>query len=79
MPAEIIPPAAQSLRSATILVVEDDADVGDFLREIIDEETPYQTIVVHDGIRALEKAPQLWRRHHNSTHVSCCWTSGYLA
>ncbi len=30
MPAEIIPPAAQSLRSATILVVEDDADVGDF-------------------------------------------------
>ncbi len=59
MPAEIIPPAAQSPRSATILVVEDDADVGDFLREIIDEETPYQTIVVHDGIRALEKAPQL--------------------
>ena len=72
MPAEIIPPAAQSPRSATILVVEDDADVGDFLREIIDEETPYHTIVVHDGIRA-------WRRHHNSTHVSCCWTSGYLA
>jgi two-component system response regulator (stage 0 sporulation protein F) len=59
MPAEIIPPAAQAPRSATILVVEDDADVGDFLREIIDEETPYQTIVVHDGIRALEKAPQL--------------------
>ncbi len=59
MPAEIIPPAAQSPRSATILVVEDDADVGDFLREIIDEETPYHTIVVPDGLRALEKAQQL--------------------
>ena len=59
MPAEIIPPAAQPPRSATILVVEDDADMGDYLREIIDEETPYHTIVVHDGMRALEKAQQL--------------------
>ena len=59
MPEEIIPPAAQTPRSATILVVEDNTDIGDYLRQIIDEETPYQTIVVHDGFRALEKAQQL--------------------
>src|SRR5258708_39437255 len=60
MPAESIPRAAESPRSATSLGVEDDADVGDFLREIIDEETPYHTIVVPDGLRALEKAQQLY-------------------
>ena len=59
MPEEIIPPAAQTPRSATILVVEDNTDIGDYLRQIIDEETPYQTIVVPDGFRALEKAQQL--------------------
>src|SRR5262245_21770390 len=59
MPEEIVPPAAQTPRSATILVVEDDVNIGDFLRQIIDKETPYQTIVVHDGFRALERAQQL--------------------
>src|SRR5207248_10779830 len=59
MPEEIIPPAAQAPRSATILVVEDDADIGDFLRQTIDKETPYQTIVVPDGFGALERAQQL--------------------
>jgi len=56
----VMPPAAaQTLRSATILIVEDDADVGEFLRQAIDEETPYTTAVVPDGPRALEKAPQV--------------------
>jgi len=59
MPEEIIPPSALTPRSATILVVEDDADIRDFLRQIIDKETPYQTIVVSDGIGALERAKQL--------------------
>lgn len=56
MPREVIPPAARSLRSATILVVEDDADIGTFLQQLIDEETPYHTTVVPDGFSALEKA-----------------------
>lgn len=59
MTERIVPPAAQSLQSATILVVEDDQDIGYFLQQAIDEETPYQTTVVADGKRALEKATQL--------------------
>ena len=56
----VMPPAAaQTLRSATILIVEDDTDTGEFLRQVIDEETPYTTAVVPDGPRALEKAQQV--------------------
>jgi CheY-like chemotaxis protein len=59
MSRQFIPPAAQLLRSATILIVEDDEDVGEFLQQAIDEQTPYQTTVVHDGLRALESARQI--------------------
>jgi CheY-like chemotaxis protein len=59
MPGEVIPPAALSPRSATILIVEDDAAIGHFLRELIEEETPYNTAVLSDGHQALEKAPQI--------------------
>ena len=60
MSRRVIPPAAaQTLRSATILIVEDDEDVGEFLQQVIDEETPYHTTIVHDGPRALEKAQQI--------------------
>jgi two-component system, response regulator, stage 0 sporulation protein F len=55
----VMPPAAQTLRSATILIVEDDADIGEFLQQAIDEETPYTTAVVADGPRALEQAQQV--------------------
>jgi CheY-like chemotaxis protein len=56
---QVIPPAAQTLCSASILVVEDDENVGEFLQQAIDEYTPYHTTVVHDGTRALEKAQQI--------------------
>ena len=60
MSRRVIPPAAaQTLRSATILIVEDDEDIGEFLQQVINEETPYHTTVVHDGPRALEKAQQI--------------------
>ena len=59
MSRQVIPPAAQILRSASILVVEDDENVGEFLQQAIDEYTPYHTTVVHDGTRALEKAQQI--------------------
>jgi two-component system response regulator (stage 0 sporulation protein F) len=56
----VIPPAAaQTLPSATILIVEDDKNIGEFLRHAIDEETPYRTTVVSDGPHALEKAQQI--------------------
>jgi CheY-like chemotaxis protein len=60
MPRQVIPPAAvQTLDSSTILIVEDDEHIGEFLQQVIDEETPYQTTVVHDGPHALEKAQQI--------------------
>ena len=59
MSRQVIPPAAQTLRSAYILIVEDDENVGEFLQLAIDEYTPYQTTVVHDGVGALESARQI--------------------
>jgi two-component system response regulator (stage 0 sporulation protein F) len=60
MPRQVIPPAAaQTLDSFTILIVEDDEHIGEFLQQVIDEETPYQTAVAHDGPHALEKAQQI--------------------
>ena len=59
MSQQVIPPAAQTLRSSSILIVEDDENVGEFLQQIIDELTPYQTTVVNDGVDALERARQI--------------------
>jgi len=59
MSQHVIPPAAQTLRSSSILIVEDDENVGEFLQRAIDEFTPYQTTVVHDGFDALERARQI--------------------
>jgi two-component system, response regulator, stage 0 sporulation protein F len=59
MPGEFIPPAAQSPRGSTILIVEDDSAIGEFLRQLIEEETPYSSAVVANGSQALEKAAQV--------------------
>ncbi len=59
MSQQVIPPAAQTLHSASILIVEDDENVGEFLQQTIDEYTPYHTTVVHDGAGALERARQI--------------------
>jgi two-component system, response regulator, stage 0 sporulation protein F len=59
MPREVIPPAAQSPRNTTILIVEDDADIAQFLQQLIEEETPYHTVVIDNGQTALEQAPQI--------------------
>lgn len=60
MPQGVIPPAASHIQhSSTILIVEDDAAIGDFLQQLIDEETPYSSKVVSDSYQALEKAQQI--------------------
>ncbi|SRR6266581_9521159 len=59
MSRQVIPPAAQTLCSATILIVEDNEHIGEFLQQTIDQETPYHTTLVHNGPRALEKAQQI--------------------
>lgn len=57
MPQSVIPPAAGRLRhSSTILIVEDDAAIGEFLQQLIEEETPYSSEVVTNGPDALELA-----------------------
>ncbi len=56
MSLEVIPPAARSLQNTTIMIVEDDADIRHFLQQLIEEETPYNTVVIDDGLTALEKA-----------------------
>jgi len=56
---QVVPPAAQTLRSSSILIVEDDENVREFLQQTIDEYTPYQTTVVQDGFDALERARQI--------------------
>ena len=56
---QVVPPAAQTLRSSSILIVEEDENVGEFLQQTIDEYTPYQTTVVQDGFDALERARQI--------------------
>lgn len=38
----------------TVLIVEDDADIGDILVHALEDETPYQVILVQDGFSALK-------------------------
>lgn len=38
----------------TILLVEDDVDIGDFIAQALNDETPYTILHVVDGVRALE-------------------------
>ncbi len=38
----------------TILIVEDDEDIGGFILQAIQDETPYQPLLVHDGLQALK-------------------------
>ena len=59
MPKQVVPPAALTLPSSSILIVEDDENVGEFLQQAIDEWTPYQTTVVNDGFNALERGKQI--------------------
>jgi CheY-like chemotaxis protein len=60
MPPSVIPPAAgRPGQSSTILIVEDDAAIGDFLQQLIEEETPYTSIVVPDGPHALAVVQQI--------------------
>lgn len=55
MPHSVIPPAAGHVQTnQCILIVEDDAAIGAFLQQLIEEETPYTATVVSNGPAALE-------------------------
>ena len=51
--------AEESSLVRTILIVEDDVDVGDFLVQAIQQETPYQPILARDGMQALRQVKSL--------------------
>lgn len=60
MPQSVIPPAVgRPGQSFTILIVEDDAAIRDFLQQLIEAETPYTSVVANDGPRALAIVPQV--------------------
>lgn len=44
----------QHAKLKTILVVEDDADLGEFFVQILKDETPHQAILAGDGFQALK-------------------------
>ena len=43
----------------TLLLVEDDRAIGEFLVEALQLETPYQALLANDGIQALERVKTL--------------------
>ena len=47
-------PRRECPRVKMILIVEDDPDIGQYLSFAISHETPYQSLLVTDGVRALE-------------------------
>src|SRR5437588_5556111 len=49
-----IPSASDNTNVKTILVVEDDEAIGEFLERVISEETPYKVLLVKDGFEALK-------------------------
>jgi DNA-binding response OmpR family regulator len=50
---------ADHTRVKTILVVEDDADIGDFIVQALTQETPHHPILVADGKQALDVTGKL--------------------
>jgi len=46
--------ASNEIHIQTILLVEDDADIGEFIAQALNDETPYTILHVVDGTRALE-------------------------
>jgi len=41
-------------KAKTVLIVEDDEAIGEFLVEAIQQETPYQVVLASDGLQALK-------------------------
>lgn len=55
MSKEVIPPAARRAPTITILIVDDDISIGEFLQQLIEEETPYRSEHVLSAEAALQR------------------------
>jgi CheY-like chemotaxis protein len=52
--SESLEPAHESTTSKTILLVEDDVDLGDCIVAALEEATPYHVLLASNGIEALQ-------------------------
>jgi len=52
-------PVDETIAVKSILVVEDDSDIGLFLIQAISQETPHQALLVTDGFQALKAITNL--------------------
>jgi DNA-binding NtrC family response regulator len=52
-------PVNETIAVKSILVVEDDSDIGLFLIQAISQETPHQALLVTDGFQALKAITNL--------------------
>lgn len=59
MTREVIPPAARRASEAIILIVDDDPAIGEFLQQMIEEETPYRGIHLLTGEDALAQVGKI--------------------
>jgi DNA-binding NtrC family response regulator len=62
MSREVIPPAARRSTNINILIVDDDPSIGEFLQQLIDEETPYRSEHVLSAEAALQRIDEI---HHD--------------
>lgn len=60
--------------ASTILIVEDDVNIGKFLIEAIQQETPYKFVLASDGLEALQIAeklkPRLFILNYHLPHMN---------
>lgn len=56
----------------TILIVEDDQSLGDFLSQAVATETPYHAVLVSNGLQALQVATTL----HPALLITDYWLPG---
>jgi CheY-like chemotaxis protein len=62
--------------SARVLVVDDDVDITDAIRQCLVEEAGYEVAVAYDGLEALEQC-LTWHPHCIVTDVIMPWMNGY--
>ncbi len=62
--------------NARVLVVDDDVDITDAIRQCLVEEAGYEVAVAYDGLEALEQC-LTWHPHCIVTDVIMPWMNGY--
>ena len=75
LPADNADPAAAG-ETARVLVVDDDVNIADAVRQCLVEEAGYEVAVAHDGLEAMEQYLS-WHPHCIVTDLIMPWMNGY--